>query len=262
MKLLSLLPLVSTALAYAIDRSRIIIPRDSEVKINDFTYNGDTGPLHWHDLDPSNNGACASGRHQSPIDIITEEIGFAAPGSLRLNIPSANTSTFENIGSGLEVLGQGSLLMNGSQYPLKQFHFHTPSEHRVNGEYFPMEAHFVFQTGNETAVVGFLFQLTENQPSFAPFDSIFNHCEEIAEPGNSTQTGPLDFHALSRHLDLNPVYDYTGSLTTPPCTEQVKWFVSQQPLSLSVRDYNDVKRVLKFNARYTQNTLGEDNLLA
>lgn len=147
MKLLAVFLQVSTALAYAIDRSRIV-SRNSEEKINEFTYAGDTGPLHWHYLDPSNNGACASGRHQSPIDIITEEIGFAAPGSIHINIPNSNASTFENIGSGLEVLAQGSCAMNEKVYPLKQFHFHTPSEHRVNGEHFPMEAHFVFQTGS------------------------------------------------------------------------------------------------------------------
>lgn len=147
MQFLTVSLLASTALAYAVDRSRIV-PRSSEVKVNEFTYNGDTGPLHWHYLDPSKNGACASGRHQSPIDINTEEISFAAPGTIHINIPNSNASTFENIGSGLEVLAQGSCALSDRVYPLKQFHFHTPSEHRVNGEYFPMEAHFVFQTGS------------------------------------------------------------------------------------------------------------------
>lgn len=280
MYILTAFLLASTVRGYAID-SPPIIPRDSGVKIKDYTYNGDSSPLNWHYLDPLKNAACASGRHQSPIDIITKDIGYTSPGSLRIDIPNANTSTFENVGSGLEVIAQGSLILRSKQYQLKQFHFHTPSEHRINGEYFPMEVHFVFQTGSmyssitpfilmcstdytkdETTVVGFLFQITENQTSFTPFDSIFDHCGEIAEPGTSTNTGPINFHALSEHLERNTVYNYTGSLTTPPCTEQVQWFVSQQPLSLSVRDYNDMKRVLKFNARYMQNTIGKENLLA
>ncbi|KAI9034848.1 carbonic anhydrase [Aspergillus affinis] len=261
MNFFTALLLASTAHTYVIDRSRVTT-RDSQVEVKEYTYNGDTGPLHWHDLDPSKNEACASGRHQSPIDIITEEIGYAAPGTLHIDIPNTNASTFENIGAGLEVLARGSLTLKNKQYPLKQFNFHTPSEHRINGEYFPMEVHFIFQTANETAVVDFLFQLVENQPSFAPFDSIFNHCDEIAEPGTATNTGPTDFHLLSRHLEGSAIYSYTGSLTTPPCTEQVQWFVSQQTLPLSIRDYNEAKRVLKLNARYTQNKLGEENLLA
>ena len=69
------------------------------------------------------------------------------------------------------------------------------------------------------------------------------------------------FGDLAGHLESNFVYQYSGSLTTPPCTENVAWFISAKPLGLSVKTYNAVKHVLKFNARYTQSTLGEDNLL-
>lgn len=69
------------------------------------------------------------------------------------------------------------------------------------------------------------------------------------------------FGNLAGHLESNLVYQYSGSLTTPPCTESVAWFISAKPLALSVKTFNSVKHVLKFNARYTQSALGEDNLL-
>ncbi|KAA8652839.1 hypothetical protein EYZ11_003316 [Aspergillus tanneri] len=251
--------LVTTTLSYP----HFHIERDArQAQIANYTYAGESGPLHWHYVDPENSSICATGRTQSPIDISSEDIDHANHGSLHLNIPSTNGSTLENTGSGLQVSTNGSLTLENRQYQLAQLNFHTPSEHRVNGEYFPMELHFSFRRQQETAVVGFLFQISENQTTFHPFDSIFNHVGEVTEPGTSTITGSIAFSGLEAHFDRNYIYNYTGSLTTPPCTEEVQWFLSEVPLPLSVPDYNNVKKVVKFNSRYTQNELGNDNLLA
>ncbi|RAH46291.1 carbonic anhydrase family protein [Aspergillus brunneoviolaceus CBS 621.78] len=222
------------------------------VAINSYNYTNLGGPLTWYGLNNETNAACSQGKHQSPIDIVTAEIDYVPTGSLRFNIPATTAAKFENLGSGLEVvLTNGTLSVgNSTQYKLAQFHFHTPSEHRINEEYFPLESHFVFEDSESNiAVVGFLFQLSETGVSFPLFDAVFAHIDDIATPGTFTETGPLDFAGLTAHLDSHGIYQYDGSLTPPPL---------QRGSCLS---YNKVKQILKFNARYTQTALGADNLL-
>ncbi|CRG92688.1 hypothetical protein PISL3812_09753 [Talaromyces islandicus] len=226
-----------------------------------FNYTGLGGPLNWHGLDRTHNYLCAKGRYQSPINI--DSSIRTAPRGVALRIPP-DTAVFENLGSTIEVtLHRGYLFTPTGRYTLRQFHFHTPSEHRINEEYYPLEVHFVFKGhAGSTAVVGFLFELTESRRGYALFEDLFSQVHKIASPGTSVRTSRLMFKDLAWHLESNPVYQYPGSLTTPPCTEGVAWFISAKPLPLSVKMYNAVKHVLKFNARYTQSALGEKNLLA
>ncbi len=76
-----------------------------------------------------------------------------------------------------------------------------------------------------------------------------------------TRTGPLNFAGLESHFNGATVYQYDGSLTTPPCTEKVAWNVVRQPIYISYKTYRAVKSVLKFNSRYTQNDPDQINLL-
>lgn len=110
-------------------------------------------------------------------------------------------------------------------------------------------------------MVSFLSELSQLGYSTPLFDSVFAHIDDVAAPGTYTKTGKLDFTALTQHLNTHGIYQYNGSLTTPPCSESVAWYLSTEPLPVNVQSYNAVKHVLKFNARYTQNVLGQDNLL-
>jgi carbonic anhydrase len=115
--------------------------------------------------------------------------------------------------------------------------------------------------GGSIAVLGFLLQLSPFGYTTPLFDSVFAHLDAITQPGTFTQTGPLDFSGIINHLNTHGIYEYSGSLTTPPCSESVPWVISTEPLPINVQTYNAVKAILKFNARYTQNNLGQSNLL-
>ncbi|RFU82100.1 carbonate dehydratase [Trichoderma arundinaceum] len=234
-------------------------PREEGVPISQFSYTGLTGPLNWFGLNKTANEACAKGHNQSPIDL-DHSIHTIEGKSLCFNVESfPYGAELENLGTTVEVPANGTLKADNKTYSLAQFHFHTPSEHRINSEYFPMEAHFVFSAPDKsTAVVAFLISL--GHPNIL-LSSVFEAIEEIATPGEITSTGPLLFDALESHFKSHDVFTYSGSLTTPPCTEGVTWYISSLPLQIDELTYDRVKEVVKFNSRYTQNKLGEVNLL-
>ncbi|KAL8676256.1 MAG: hypothetical protein Q9186_007209 [Xanthomendoza sp. 1 TL-2023] len=243
-----------------------LMPRQTTgdgVKIADFGYTGLRGPAHWHKLAP-NNSMCATGMHQSPIHLVSTNTTFLPGGSgPKLNYPPIKSATFENLGSTVEVLSTtGTLEWDNKTYSLKQFHFHTPSEHRINEESFPLEMHLVHTSPtNKLAVIGILFELS-NHRSTALLDEVFSHIGPITEPGRVTKTGRFNFNAVMRNVEQNGLYTYGGSLTTPPCAEGVSWFVAKEPLPISVASYEKMKRVVRFNSRFTQGELGAPNLLS
>ncbi|KAJ7063630.1 carbonate dehydratase [Mycena amicta] len=242
----------------------------AEVHVSNFSYSGVRGPLNWAGLDPAWS-ACRKGTHQSPIVIDPSTMTRLHVGLslLRVDItPVATCAPLVNLGSTLEVMlpdHQGQTSYAGKTYALKQFHMHTPSEHHISGEYYPLEMHMVHQAPDSSILVlAILFQISLDWPTRL-FSSITRNLVDVSEPGSETTTGPLDFDALVNGFnDLGsgvPIYIYNGSLTTPPCTEGVTWLVRGAPLSVDVLTYNRLKRVLKFNSRYTQNSPGAQNLL-
>ena len=93
------------------------------------------------------------------------------------------------------------------------------------------------------------------------FRRIFRAVDDVRKPGSVGETPPLDFSALAAHVANSTVYQYGGSLTTPPCTEGVAWNVVAEPVLLDVLTYVKVKGVLKFNSRYSQNIVNQQNLV-
>ncbi|KAK1215308.1 hypothetical protein PQX77_022099 [Marasmius sp. AFHP31] len=214
---------------------------NGQVKVASFGYQEEAGPLMWSFLN-GNNTACRLGRDQSPINLNASVIGSP---SVNVSIPWTREAVFENLGSTLEVVNvTGTTTFNNTQYNLRQFHFHTPSEHRLNGEYYPMEMHMLSEDCNAE----FLTAVTEN-------------IEDVTEPGSIAPTGALDFSEITTAFENQDKFHYVGSLTTPPCTEGINFVILKEPFSLDVKTYNAMKKIMKFNARYTQNAPGRENLL-
>jgi carbonic anhydrase len=122
-------------------------------------------------------------------------------------------------------VGPGSWLRVGDDnFQLLQFHFHSPSEHQINGELFPLEGHFVHQNASGTlAVVGVLFRSGEWNTDLARIGSA------APEEFNQPEAIDLNIANLDLYRNHDSYYRYDGSLTTPPCTEGLQWYVLKDP---------------------------------
>ena len=142
--------LVASALASYVSASCLhgtsLLPRTElpggKVAVSTFGYTGLQGPLNWAGLATANS-ACASSKVQSPINI-DDTIGLAKKAPV-VKIDSVQNAEIENLGTTVEIIVNGTTTFAGKDFSLKQFHFHTPSEHRIAEEYFPLEMHMVHE---------------------------------------------------------------------------------------------------------------------
>ncbi|KAF5380063.1 hypothetical protein D9615_006112 [Tricholomella constricta] len=226
-----------------------------------FTYTGETGPLGW--TKPKHNKLCSTGKHQSPINLVAAN-AMSTKESLTIDISDVDSGELENTGHSLQVKAKGTVKLGEQEYALSQFHFHTPSEHRVDDEYYPLEMHMVFtrDSGKKLLVLGTLFEVTKDS-SIDLIATLAKSAKELTDTKKTATTEKLVFSGIKAHFDSasNTLYKYEGSLTTPPCTEGVTWIIVKQTLSVNVDDFLTFKNVMKFNSRYTQNTLGRNNLI-
>jgi carbonic anhydrase len=192
-----------------------------------WSYEGDTGPEHWGSLSPD-FAACAKGVQQSPIDIPAD--APLNPADIAFNYKPTAVNIFNN-GHTIQVnYDQGSSIsLNGVTYDLVQFHFHAASEHAISGKEEPMELHLVHKSAQgNLAVVGVLLKAGSANDAYAPvFQNLPAHeSQPAAVAGASVDANNL--------LPAQRTYwHYNGSLTTPPCTEGVKWLVMNTPVELS-----------------------------
>ncbi len=189
-------------------------------------YTGHAGPAHWGELDPA-YAVCASGVNQSPIDVAD---------MLEAELPalgfdySAETTEILNNGHTVQAnFAPGNRLhADGLAFELKQVHFHTPSENHVKGQSYPLEAHFVHadQDGN-LAVVAVMF---EEGAENAALHKLWS---EMPEKAGERQALTENIGGEALMPESRDYYRFNGSLTTPPCSEGVRWFVLKEPLSVS-----------------------------
>ncbi|MCX8737758.1 carbonic anhydrase [Gilliamella sp. wkB292] len=189
-------------------------------------YEGEDKPENWGKLSPEFS-TCENGKNQSPINI--EHVFKTHHDKLKLVFKPGKQEIINN-GHTIQVnVGEGNTLqIDNEVFTLQQFHFHAPSENEIKGKQFPMEAHFVYKNKNgELAVVALMFNKGKTNPELAKaWQQIPTEVEATA-----TLTQPVDIKALlPNRLDF---YRFSGSLTTPPCTEGVRWIVLEQESSVS-----------------------------
>lgn len=191
-----------------------------------WSYSGETGPGHWSDLSPD-FATCGNGVNQSPIDISDTIAAELNP--LQFNYETDSVDIVNN-GHTLQVNARPGnwLRVRGQEFQLQQLHFHSPSEHRINGEAFSLEAHFVHkdELGN-LAVVAVLFHKGEWNADLEKIG--------MAGPKTAGQSAPFDisFSSLDLYRNHETYFRYSGSLTTPPCTEGIRWYILKEVRSVS-----------------------------
>jgi carbonic anhydrase len=230
-------------------------PPSAAAEAPHWNYGPDHGPATWGSLSPE-FVACAEGQNQSPIDLASSamadlpEMKFSsAPAALRI-VHHEHMSDVVNTGHSIQVnaAGQDTLLVDGEAFVLLQYHFHSPSEHTVNGAHSPMEMHLVHRSaGGGLAVLGALIEEGAHNAAFDPVWANFPK-----EKGVETHLE----HVVIDVDDLLPrdlsAFRYDGSLTTPPCSEGVKWLVLATPVQLSKEQIAAFRAVVHDNNRPVQ----------
>jgi len=189
-------------------------------------YTGHNSPESWAMLSPDNK-MCGLGKNQSPINITTtlhinlDELKIAYNGSSE-NIVNNGHTVQVNMGK------DNTIILHDMIFQLKQFHFHTPSENRIHGKAFPLEAHFVHldKDGN-IAVVALMFQEGEENKELA---KIWEKMPTKEGEKNELKLQKIASALLPKKMEH---YHFNGSLTTPPCTEGVRWIVLKEPVTVS-----------------------------
>lgn len=212
-------------------------PSSKSVRPVHWGYEGEDGPANWATLSPV-YALCGEGKNQSPINIVMSDAEGGVSWKLDYKTTSlriAHNEHMEDIidnGHTIQItVDEGSMFTFGDKtYSLKQFHFHTPSEHTIDGQYAPMEMHMVHQgEDGSLAVIGILFQ--EGKVPNKNFEKIIANLPNAR--GESKHITDVNLE-LQVHIPKdNFAYHYVGSLTTPPCSEGVQWMVLRDPVYLT-----------------------------
>ncbi|MEO0048725.1 MAG: hypothetical protein RL556_57 [Actinomycetota bacterium] len=208
-----------------------------------WTYEGAEGPANWGTLDAS-YALCADGTAQSPINVEAPVATDLV--NIKFDYQATEAGVFNN-GHTVEAEplteGKDTITLDGVTYPFLQFHFHAPSEHEINGVRYPLEVHFVHKTTDgKIAVVGILFKEGAENKAWQPF------IDDIAKATATAEDTKLELDWASLLPADQSTIRYDGSLTTPGCSEGVKWNVIAKPITMSA------KQIAAFTAAYANNS--------
>jgi len=198
------------------------------------------GPSNWDKF----SSTCGEGHAQSPINIIPgKSVSMNHQYDLHLSEDIHTTATIIDNGHSIKVTPKegGTLELNGETFKLLQFHFHGKSEHTIDGKRYALVAHMVHQNvkTKQLAVVAVLFE--EGAANKVVEQVIYNI-------GNEVKIDPQDLLPD----DTAHYYHYVGSLTTPPCSENVQWYILKQPQTASKDQIEEMRSFYIGNERPVQ----------
>lgn len=218
-------------------------------------YNGSNSPDHWGDLE-SGFAECKVGTHQSPIDIKDAKEAELVPIHFDYKL-----SPLRIINNGytirIDYEPGSSVAINGVSLPLTQFHFHHRGETEIDGQKYDMELHLVHEdpAGGRAAVVAILIKSgTENAFLRDLLSQVPRKVGEEVER-KKIVINAADFLPADQNY-----YVFDGSLTTPPCTENVKWYVLKTPIEASPSQIAAFAKYYPDNARPVQPLNGREIL--
>lgn len=191
-----------------------------------WTYEGEEGPENWGKIDTA-YATCGTGKSQSPIDISTPSEQDLT--NIAFHYQPSEVNILNNGHTAQVNYDAGSYIeLDGVRYDVAQFHYHAPSEHAVDGKLFAAEIHIVHKNADgKLAVVGILLKEGAENAAFVPFiNNLPTKKADVKDAG--VKINATDFLPA-----VQTTFRYSGSLTTPPCTEGVSWLVMTTPVELS-----------------------------
>lgn len=212
-------------------------------------YEGPTDPEHW-----TNCYSDCGGTAQSPIDI-SQTMTDKTLGDLQMDYQATPVELVNNGHTvKFDYHKHGTIKYQGEDYDLAQFHFHTVSEHTVNGKHYPMEVHLVHKnaSGTKLLVVGIFVKEGQENAFLKTFSS---HLPADA-PGYNSFAEAKTVNVKDLYPANQAYYTYSGSLTTPPCSQTVRWIVMEDPVEASADQLHSFEGVLHHNYRPTQDLNG------
>ncbi|GAA0809355.1 MULTISPECIES: carbonic anhydrase [Psychrobacter] len=212
-----------------------------------WSYEGSTGAEYWGDVEGAST--CKTGKQQSPINITKVTASSAA----KPVMDYAKSTDIQIHDNGHTVVytpttENNAIILDNERYVLKQFHYHTPSEHQFGSQNYPGEVHFVHANSEgNLAVVGVMLKIGEANDMLRV---LLNGTEMTTQNDNDYTASNIDLSSLAPIMST--FYHYSGSLTTPPCSERVQWYVSKQPLTLTSDQFKIMSDLYEGNNRPIQ----------
>jgi carbonic anhydrase len=209
-------------------------------------YGKEHGPEHWAELDPK-FAACKVGRRQSPIDIQKTDTADLPP--LQFDYQPSPLRIVDNGHTVMVTYAPGSSIRVGDRtYALQQFHFHRPSEERIHGRRHEMSLHLVHaDPAGQLAVVAVLLDAGRENALLQELWNDLPREKEKEDRRDEVRINAADLLPAGRGY-----YTFEGSLTTPPCSENVTWFLLKEPVSVSADEIARFAKLYRNDARPTQ----------